>query len=190
MLKLFQVCFFTGLFYAIISFLLGHIFEFAGVDADVDIDGGVDIDVDLDGGFSAGSVSPLKPIVIASFVLVFGGVGIICLKKSLTEFVALILALSIGFLIAFILYRFLVVPLYRAQNTSAVSHRELIGTMAKVTLAIKGKAYGKIQYIVNGNTYGAPTKSVDDTDIEKGADVVIIEINKNTFYVKKIKGGI
>ena len=201
MLKVFQVCFYTGLFYTIISFLLGQIFEFAGggggdVDASVDFD--VDVDVDMDvsggadadaGGLSAAHVSPLKPIVIASFITVFGGVGIICVKKDISIMFAALIAFALAAAVSFSLYKFIVVPLYKAQNTSATSYKEMKGGLAKISLAIKGSSYGRISYVINGNTYSAPARSIDNTDIEKGANVVIINIEKNTFYVKKIKGG-
>ncbi|MFZ5351168.1 MAG: NfeD family protein [Bacillota bacterium] len=208
MLKLFQVCFFTGLFYTVISFVLGQIFEFAGggggeTDAVIDMDLDVDLDMDLDASadmastveMTAGAelpnvtVSPIKPIVIASFITVFGGVGIICIKKGFTMLMAFAAALALAALISYCIFRFIVVPLYRAQNTSTVSRKELKGGLAKVTLTIKGSSYGKILYKVNGNTYTAPARSVDNTDIENGANVVIIDIEKNTFLVKKIKGG-
>lgn len=191
MQKVFQICFYTGLLYTVISFLLGQIFEFAGGgggDVDTSIDADVGGGVDLD-GLSVATVSPLKPIVIASFVTVFGGVGIICLKKDLSIILSSIIALGIGFMISYILYKFIVVPLYKSQSTSAVSDRELIGGLAKTTLGIKGSSFGRISYIVNSNTYSAPARSVDDMDIEKGTNVVIIKIEKNIFYVKKIKGG-
>jgi membrane-bound ClpP family serine protease len=87
------------------------------------------------------------------------------------------------------LYRFIIIPLTRAQNTSAVPQAELMGSLAYATLSMKDKDFGKIHYSVGGNTYSAPAKSVDGKLIAKGVPVVIIEINKNTFYVKEVKGG-
>lgn len=193
MLKLFQVCFFTGVAYTVISFLLGQLLDFAGVGGDIDVD--VDIDIDLEGGIDTdgdipgATVSPLKPITIAAFVTVFGGTGIILLKSSYSALVAAAGAAALGLLTAFLLYRFIIIPLHKAQNTSAVSQASLIGSLARTTLSLRDNNFGRISYVVAGNTYSAPAKSVDGKDIPKGVPVVIIDIKKNTFYVKEVKGG-
>jgi membrane-bound ClpP family serine protease len=169
----------------------------SGIDGDIDTDFNTDTDfaVDTDMGVSIPgeapelSVSPLKPIVITTFVTVFGGIGMICIINGLSQVAAAVIALMSGAVAAFLLYRLIIVPLYRAQNTSAISQRELRGALAKVTLAIKGSLFGKISYTAGGNTYSAPARSIDGEDIETGIPVVIISIEKNTFYVKRIKGG-
>ncbi|MDF2519994.1 MAG: hypothetical protein K0R84_622 [Clostridia bacterium] len=195
MLLLFQVCFYTGVFYTVISFILGHLLDFAGVDGDVDVDVDVDMDIDIDGDIdvdgdlSGATVSPLKPITIAAFVTVFGGTGMILLKNGYSALISLVLSAAIGFMISYLLYRFIVVPLYRAQNTSAVSQAELIGGLAYAALPMKGGSFGKIHYSVGGNTYSAPAKSIDGAEVSKGVPVVIIDIKKNVFYVKEVKGG-
>jgi len=159
------------------------------VDTDISVDGDVELDISISGEAPEFSVSPLKPIVITTFVTVFGGIGMICTINGLSQAPAAVIALISGAAAAFLLYRFIIVPIYRAQNTSAISQKELRGALAKVTLAIKGSLFGKISYTVSGNTYSAPARSIDGEDIERGIPVVIINIEKNTFYVKKIKGG-
>lgn len=197
MLKLFQVCFYTGVLYTVISFLLGHLLDFAGIggDVDVDVDLDVDLDIDVDGGIDLDgdmpgiAISPLKPITIAAFVTVFGGMGMILLKNNYSALISAVLAAAIGFIVSYMLYRLIVVPLYKAQNTSAVSQIELIGSLAHTALPMKDGSFGKIIYTTQGNTYSAPAKSVDGAGIAKGVPVVIIDIKKNLFYVKEVKGG-
>jgi membrane-bound ClpP family serine protease len=165
------------------------------IDVDIDTDFNFDTDFDVDTDISvdvevpALPVSPLKPIVITTFVTVFGGIGMICTINGLSQPSATVIALISGAAAAFLLYRFIIVPIYRAQNTSAISQKELRGALAKVTLAINGSMFGKISYTSKGNTYSAPARSIDGEDIERGVPVVIINIEKNTFYVKRIKGG-
>lgn len=195
MLKLFQVCFYTGVLYTVISFLLGHLLDFAGagvdVDVDVDVDIGFDADtgIDLDGDIPGVAISPLKPVTIAAFITVFGGTGMILLKNNYRALVALAAAAALGLAVSYMLYRLIIVPLSRAQNTSAVSQAALVGGLAYTSLAMKDKEYGKIKYTVEGNTYSAPAISIDGRAIAKGVPVVIIDIKKNTFYVKEVKGG-
>lgn len=135
-----------GVLFAVLSFVLGRISDFA--DTGTDIDAGVDADpgVELGTGMAADTpelpVSPLKPIIITTFVTVFGGIGMICRIKGLSQAAAAAIALLPGLATSFLLYRFIVVPLYRAQNTSAISQKKLKGALAKVTLAIRGSRFG------------------------------------------------
>lgn len=168
-MQLFYVCFGVGIVYTIISFLLGQLFDF----------------FDFDGNFEMGSnISPLKPAIIASFVTVFGGVGIILMRKNISFFSSLSFATIIAFIIAFIIYRYIIVNLYKAQNTSAVERQKLIGSKAKVTLTIRQGGYGKITYFVNGNTYNSPAKAENGGEIIVGKEVEIVYISKNTYFVK------
>jgi hypothetical protein len=193
MLKLFQVCFYTGVLYTVISFLLGNLLNFEGSGLDIDTD--IDLDIDLDGGIDSHgdlpglSVSPLKPVTIAAFVTVFGGVGMILLKNNYSTLMAVIAAAALGLTVSFLLFRFIIVPLHNAQSTSAVSQKDLVGSLAYATLSMKDKGFGRIHYTVEGNTYSAPAISVDGRTIVKGVPVVIIDIKKNIFYVKEVKGG-
>jgi hypothetical protein len=191
MLLLFQVCFLTGVLYTIISFILGHLLDFTGVDGHIDthVDMHIDSHIDLGSHFSDAGVSPLKPITIAAFVTVFGGTGMILIRNNFNPLISAAAAAALGFVVSFVLYRFIVVPLYKAQNTSAVSQIEIIGSLAHAALPMTGGSFGRITYAIEGNIYSAPAKSIDGEVIAKGAPVVIIDIKKNVFYVKEIKGG-
>lgn len=201
MLLLFQVCFIVGLGYALISFLLGHLLgflnlggDFGGGDASGDFgDVGGDIgDMSLDSGMDfsasggdAGSdigVSPFKPTIIAAFLGVFGGAGMIIYPYFIV-YVVFALAGLVGLAISFLMYRFVYIPLYRAQNTSAVEKQSLVGRLAKVSEYIPQGKYGKITYYVNGNTYTAPAKSESGDEIKRNTEVEIVAIVKSTYYV-------
>lgn len=183
MIKFFNVCFGVGLGYSVLVFLFGHVFDI------FDFDFGADTDFDLDSSIeSAGDacISPLKPAMIATFLLVFGGVGTILIRNYVLV-IAFGLAAALGFIASFIIYKFIYTPLYKAQNTSAVERQSLIGTVAKVTEYIPQGRYGKLTYYVNGNTYNAPCKSEDGTEISKNETVEIVGIVKNTFFVREQK---
>lgn len=168
-MQLFWICFGVGVVYTLISFCLGQLFDFLDFNGEVDL---------------GSNISPLKPAVIAAFVTIFGGIGIILMKSSISFIISLSISFIAAAIIAFIIYKYIIVKLYRAQNTSAVEIQKLIGQRAKVTLAIPQGGYGKITYTVNGNTYNSPAKSEDGCGISTGKDVKIIYINKNTYYVK------
>lgn len=203
LLKLFQLCFVTGVLFSVVSFLLGRISDFShmgadtGVDTHIDhgfhgdfhSDTGIDAGIDSAGGYSELPVSPLKPAVIAVFVTVFGGVGLICNMNGLSSAASMLISLASGMAASCFVYFCVIVPLYRAQNTNTVSRKTLRGSIARVSLPIRGEAFGKITYTAGGNTCSAPAKSADGKDIEGGDHVVIVNIERNTFLVKKIKGG-
>jgi len=208
----FQVCFGVGLGYAVLSFLIGQLLggltggsadADAGFDADADIDLDFDIDIDADidtggdfnidipdgagaepsGTHASVAVSPFKPTVIAAFLVVFGGAGMIVLT-SLGVYLSLTVAGAAGLIAGGAVYR-LYAFLYSRQNTSAVAKHSLIGYDAKVSEFIPQGKYGKITYYVNGNTYTAPAKSDNGEEIRRGSNVEIVSIVKSTYYVKQ-----
>ncbi|WP_347488436.1 hypothetical protein [Desulfoscipio sp. XC116] len=184
LLKTFQLCFWVGVLFTAVSFMLGQLFDLTELGADFDTDPDTNTTASAKGETI---ISPFKPVVIAAFITVFGGVGIIGLHYL--EFgapIALTIALISALSTSFLMFRFLLVPLYKAQSTGAVSQKELIGFPATVRLDIKGGGFGRITYSVNNNTYSAPAKSLDNEEILKGSKVAIVDINKNIFMVTKM----
>ena len=153
----------VGVGYAVIAFLLG---EFLG-HSDTDVT----------------SVSPLKPHVIATFVIVFGGSGLLLLRL-MPPFPAIPLAALTGVTVAYLFFRFIVLPLSRAQNTTAVEIQSLIGHRAQVTEKIPQGKFGKITYKVNDSTYTAPAKAESGDEIARNTYVEIVYIEKNAYYVR------
>lgn len=170
-----MVCFVVGCGYIVISFFVGELLDIGDV---LSGDFGVDFD-----GFS--SATPFKPVVIATFLAIFGGVGLILYPDK-----SYIWALGISFVLAlfvsYCMYRLVVVNMYKAQNTSAVDVQSLVGHSATVTEKIPDEKFGKITYIVNGNTYTAPAKSIDGVEVSRGSKVKIVLIEKHVFFVKVV----
>ncbi len=179
MLILFQTCFFTGVLFAVVSFLLGQLFDVGDADGSIDFEASADL--------PGLTISPLKPIVIVAFVTVFGGAGLMSLHSGSSPLMALVTALGAALIVAVVMYYFVVVPLHKAQNTSAGSQQDMIGKTAITSLRILGDSFGRISYSANGNSYNAPARSVDGKDIERGAEVIVEKLERNVFYVRKAK---
>lgn len=184
----YTIIFWVGVLYAVVTFLLGGVlglFHFDGhVDTHADINLGPHLHAhDISPTFS---ISPLKPITIVAFITVFGGIGVIGTDKGMNGLILFIIAVLSAFFVAFILYRFIVVPLYKAQNTSAVSRKSLIGTEAKVISPILEDGFGVISYVVNKSRYNAPAQHVSKRAVMLGEKVIIYEIKNNVFYVQPI----
>lgn len=163
----FFVCFGVGVGYITLAFIIGE--ALSSFDADIGLDSGV---------------SPFKLSILAAFLTVFGGVGFILNDRMIT-FLALICAAIAGLIAAVVIYRFVIVPLHKAQSTSAAEKESFIGCIATVSESIPQEKYGKITYRMNGNTYTAPAKSEDGTEIKRNEEVVIVHIEKNTYLVRR-----
>ena len=151
----------VGAGFVIISLIFGEMFDFDG----------------------AGFIF-LKPKVLALTLTVMGGVGLI-LGGRMNSYLVFPISLAGGMFAGFLLYRFIFLPLYRLQHTSTHDKQSLIGTFAKVALAIPQGGFGKIKYTVSGSIVTSPAKTEDDSGIAKDADVVIIAIKNNAYYVKQ-----
>ena len=159
----FAALFGIGVAYAIIGFLAGQILG----SGDSDIYG----------------IVPFNSSTISIFVIVFGGTGLVFMR-SMLPLTAIPLAALLGAGAAFIFYRFIFIPLYKAQNTTAIEIQSLIGHKAKVTEKIPQGKFGKITYRVNDSIYTAPAKAEDGNEIPRNASVEIVYIENNAYYVR------
>ncbi len=176
MTLLFEICFFVGIGLTLVSLITGQFSDIFGVD-------GFDIgDIGID------FLLPLSPMIYVLFCTVFGGTGLILLKvcPSLSSIIILVIAIFTGIIISTGFYRGIIIPLKKAQNTSAPAQEELIGVLAKVQESIPENGYGEISYVVNGNSYIAPARTTDGHKVQKGCEVTICWIENYVFYVIEI----
>ena len=160
---LFTVLLGVGVGYAIIGFLLGQIM------------GGGDSDIS--------GIMPFNSYSITIFIIVFGGTGLMFMR-SIPAWTAVSLSAFLGIAAAFIFYRFIYTPLYKAQNTTAIEIQSLIGHRAQVTEKIPQGKFGKITYKVNDSIYTAPAKAEDGNEILRNTSVEIVYIENNAYYVR------
>ncbi|TCO74787.1 hypothetical protein [Marinisporobacter balticus] len=171
MILIYKITFITGILYAVVSLILGHLFDAIDFDGDVD--------------FPLFTILPVKPITVVTFITVFGGAGIMCTRRGIATIFTLLISLVFAYFISFLVYRFVVVPLYKAQNTSAASQKEIIGLDATVKSSIMENGFGKISYVSKGNTYDSPAKHIKGDFIEAGTKVFIVDIKKHVYYVER-----
>jgi len=140
--------------------------------------------LDFDGfGFAL-----LQPKIVAIFMLVTGGVGLALNAQSgfvLMPTIILVISVVSGILVAGLIYRFVIVPLKKAENTSAFKKEDTIGTTAEVVSPIPKGGYGKIRYNVSGSFVTGPAKSEDDSEVKTGEKVFIMDIDKGTYMVRR-----
>lgn len=177
MFSLYVGCLAFGLFYSVITMFLGehHNFDHTSVD-----NGG---QVGTDG---IEYISPFKPIVIGSFITVFGGMGVIGhYIFNLAAVFLFLLAIASGLVVATIIFYVFVVTMYKNQGNSTISVHELKGTIGDVITPIPSNGVGEISYTSADSIYKSIAKSLDGEEIAKGEQVIIAEYNDNIAIVIK-----
>ena len=126
----------------------------------------------------------VRPILIAAFLAIFGATGLV-IGQAFGPTITFAISISVAFIIAFLINRLVIVPLYKLQNTSVHDKQSLIGIGAKVSSPIPQGGYGKIRYSVNGSIVTSPAKCEDGGEIKVDESVTIRYIEKNTYFVKR-----
>lgn len=167
--NIYLICLLVGGIYAVISIVANGILD------------GLDFDLDFD--FDFGSLSlPLKPFTIMTFAAVFGGTGLIALNY-LPPLLTLIPAVVLGLIISGALYYLIYVKL-RRYETETSSELDAIMKRAEVVERIPPGGYGKISYVIDGNTLsGAAKEKSPGMGIDKGRQVYILDIHENVYLV-------
>lgn len=161
------ICFAVGFLFAIGTAIFGDLF---------------DLHVDHDLPF-------LSPTIIASFLTIFGGMGLFLhALTDLSSMMVAVLAIIIALIGSAFMFFFVMVPLKKAEKSSAKSSMDMIGQTAEVitTIGVKGK--GEIMYQQGGSRLSSPASSVDQQEISAGSRVEIVDVIGGTFIVKKEKG--
>ncbi|MCL2386116.1 MAG: NfeD family protein [Defluviitaleaceae bacterium] len=160
------VIFGVGAGFILISLIVGELFEIEGTSV----------------------FSFMRPTLIAIFMVVMGGLGLLLTPRiDWVGGAGIVLFISVvsGLLIAGLINRFILIPLHKAQNTSAFNIQDTIGVVAEVVSPIPQGGYGKIRYNISGSVVTSPAKCDDNSAIACGETVEIIYIEKNTYFVRR-----
>ncbi|MCL2415549.1 MAG: hypothetical protein FWD01_01945 [Defluviitaleaceae bacterium] len=160
-IAIYFVCFGVGAGFVLISTVFGDVLS----------------DADL-------GAMPFKPILIALFLTVFGGMGLI-FQTFLYGWIATGAAALSAIALSYIVWREVILRLQRWQNTNVHEKQSLIGFTAKVSEKILQGGYGKITYVVNEKIVSSSAKSENGEPIDRNTIVEIVYIEKNTYYVRK-----
>ena len=135
------------------------------------------------------ALSFFKPKLIAVFLTVTGGVGLLLTPRfygMAGDGIVLAISVSGGFLIASLINIFVIKPLHRAQNTSTFNKQDAVGQLAEVVALIPcGGGYGKIRYSISGSVVTGAAKSEDESEIRIGENAEITRVEGSTYFVKK-----
>jgi hypothetical protein len=199
--------FFLGVGYAIFVVITGglsHI-DIPNIDIDVpqvDVPGHVEIPAG--GGVhvsgpelpSAGldtpdvTVSPLSPITIATFVTVFGGIGVLSTQLFVVDPRLSLVFATVGGLacagIMFVLYSQILI---RSQASSEIHQGEIVGLQAEVAVPIGETAAGQVTYLTRSGRMSSMARSVDGRAIPRGQFVTIVRVIGSQVLVELVRSG-
>jgi membrane-bound ClpP family serine protease len=179
----YMILFFIGFIYALISAILSGVLG-------GDFDGGHDFDLgDPSLHLEPGMVdfSPLSPTIIATFLAVFGGTGMICIKVfEMSNYGSIPVALAVGLGVSTVIFFAMEWIFRKTQGSTNIESARLIGAHADVITPIPAGGVGEIAYVIRGTRQNAPARSADGKAIEGFAEVEIIRIVGSSFIVRRV----
>lgn len=195
--------FFLGVGYAIVIVITGGLSSIDMPDVNVDVPqidlaGDVEIpgaSVDISGasGPVGGidtpdvSVSPLSPITIATFITVFGGLGVLSTQFfNLDPRLSLVIATVGGLGVAGLMFLLYSQVLIGSQASTQVSHREIVGIEAEVTVPIGKDSPGQVSYATKAGRMRSMARSIDGRPIPRGRFVTIMRAAGSQVVVRPI----
>jgi membrane protein implicated in regulation of membrane protease activity len=195
--------FFVGLGYALFVVITGGLSDVDMPNVDIDVPQislGGDVEIPGAGVSISGaelpaggldapdvSVSPISPITIATFVTVFGGIGVITTQLfDVSPGMSLVISLLSGLGCAGLMYLFYSQFLIRSQGSSELRSGELIGTHAEVTVAIGESTTGKVSYLTKSGRMSSMARSLDGKPIPRGQFVQIVRTIGHQVLVRPI----
>jgi hypothetical protein len=154
---------------------------------DVDIHvGGHSHDVEHAGSHDGPSIFNMPTIM--AFITWFGGVGYLLRQDlALNGYVASVLALVSGVIgggLMFVLLARVLWPMMSKPLENKDYH--LPGTSARVVSPIREGGVGEIIYSKDGYRFTAGARSIDESAIARGVEVVIIKYEKGLAYVQDV----
>ena len=186
------ICLLIGLFYGIFAGLFsligGH---FGGhVDHTVGHTGAEVSDMGHEpGAVDAGvHMTPLNPVVVAIFLVSFGGTGLATMQLLAWTYASLAVAAPSGFVMAGITFAVFEKIFSMTQGSSEPSQQEIIGKQAEVITPIPENGLGEIAYTSRGSRFTGAARSESGVPVPKHAVVVVTRIVGNMFYIKTIGG--
>jgi membrane protein implicated in regulation of membrane protease activity len=184
MMIFYAVCLVVGLMFTLLSAIFGHFF--GGHDG-----GHVGTGGHAEAGFDDSGVpgiSFFSPLVMASFVSAFGGLGILFsdIKATSSVWLSAPLAVAGAFCISmFVLWLFNMV-FSRAQSSSESHVASLVGQTATLISSIPENGVGEIAYVQGGSRYSAPARSEKGVAIAVGQTVKITRVVGTQYFVESV----
>lgn len=140
---------------------------------------------DIAGGIGDGSPF-LDPAIILSFITFTSAAGYILeLIVDWHSGVVLGVAIAIAVVLDILLYFFVLLPLSSAEVSLAYTDESLAGQVGRVIVPIPIDGYGEIVIETINGRINKRAAGYENTAIDYGKEVLIIEVENGTFIVKE-----
>jgi membrane protein implicated in regulation of membrane protease activity len=198
------VLFFIGVGYAIFLVVSGGLSNIDMPNVDIDVPqvnlpgdvqipgadvhiGGADVPAAVGLDSPDVSVSPLSPITIATFITVFGGLGVITLQfLDIDPRWSLLIATGGALLCSAAMFVFYSRILIGSQSSTQVRGSELIGVEAEVMVPIGETTPGQVSYVTKAGRMSSVARSADGSAIPRGQFVRIVQATGSQVLVQPI----
>ena len=169
--------FFFGLVFSALSLALGA--------ANIGFDHGPFGHDGHHGADHGNDVSPINVSTVLAFLAWFGGVGYLA-RHGLGWYavVSVVVGIVGGLVGAAMIFWFLARVVRPMEGEMRADDYRLPGTIAQVTSSIRAGGTGEIVYQQGGVRQVAAARSVDDSAIPRGVDVVVLRIERGIAYVE------
>ena len=180
----YAVCLTAGLLFTVISALAGHAFH-GGDGHDIGTGGHAEAGLDSSG---IPGISFFSPMVLASFVSAFGGLGIVFsgIKATATVWISAPLSIAGAFITASAVLWLFNTVFSRSQSSSEGHVATVVGQTASLLTPIPHDGVGEIAYVQAGTRYTAPARSEKGLAIAIGETVRITRVIGTQFYVERV----
>lgn len=131
------------------------------------------------------SASPFNLMTLMTFLTWFGGAGyILYVLASWPLILSLIGAVVAGIIGGWLVYLLLVKFFLAGAVSTDPSAREVVGSIARVTIPITKDAPGEVVYTLDGARHSDGARSLDALPIPGGTEVVIVRLERGIAYVQ------
>jgi membrane protein implicated in regulation of membrane protease activity len=132
------------------------------------------------------SVSPFNFVSLTAFLAWFGGTGFLITRFSSMWFaLALLIALTAGFIGAAVVFFFLTrVLISREENMDAADY-EMVGVLGRISMPIRENGTGEIIYSQAGTRRTCGARSDNGAVFAKGTEIMVSRYEKGIAYVKR-----
>ncbi|HUK83248.1 MAG TPA: NfeD family protein [Verrucomicrobiae bacterium] len=187
------ICLLLGLFYGIFAGLFSLVGGHSGVHHGIE-GAGHTADEVSQMGHEPGTIdsgvhmTPFNPVVIAIFLVSFGGTGLASMQLFNWHLVSLAVAAPSGFVLAAITFAIFERMFSATQGSSEPTQQEAIGKEAEVITPIPENGLGEIAYTRRGSRFTAAARSESGAAIPKHSVVTVTRVVGNMFHVKPTGG--
>lgn len=183
------VCLLLGLFYGLLAGVFSLVGGHHDIHHDFETPGHTPSEV-AQMGHEPGTVdsgihmTPFNPVVVAIFLVSFGGTGLATMQLFGWNLASLAVAAPSGFAMGGVTFAIFEKLFSITQGSSEPAQQEIIGKEAEVITPIPENGLGEIAYNRRGSRFTAAARSESGGAVAKQTVVTVTRIVGHTYFVK------